>query len=355
MARSFVFLLFLLALGLALAQGRLCVLADLTGTGAQDGDLFRKGAELALKEVGLPYAILDSQSSPQGAVTAASRALNQERCTALVGPSRSTTMRAVIPLLKEANRAVAFTQATSVLLTQEGRGYVFRLAASDAVSSKAFAQVAEELGAKRLAIIYSNDAFGRGLYELFRGETRSEIVVAEAYTSGSRDYTAQLLKARGAELLVIFGTFSEDAAALARQYRDLGLRVPVLANKVFITSVTQQLAGSQLDGFYVIADFYEGANPQAIRFGRNFRMAYGLAPDPNSSGGYDGVKVYAEALRRAGKPDLEEVRKALLGLKNYPITAGLLSFREDGEGIFEVSLLRFQGATARFVKQVRVR
>lgn len=162
MARSFVFLLFLLALGLALAQGRLCVLADLTGTGAQDGDLFRKGAELALKEVGLPYAILDSQSSPQGAVTAASRALNQERCTALVGPSRSTTMRAVIPLLKEANRAVAFTQATSVLLTQEGRGYVFRLAASDAVSSKAFAQVAEELGAKRLAIHIQQRCFRPG-------------------------------------------------------------------------------------------------------------------------------------------------------------------------------------------------
>jgi len=49
----------ILALGVvfltvALAQAKVCVLADLTGVGAQDGDLFRKGAELALKATGLP-------------------------------------------------------------------------------------------------------------------------------------------------------------------------------------------------------------------------------------------------------------------------------------------------------------
>lgn len=342
---------------LAHGQARVCVLADLTGVGAQDGDLFRKGAELALKETGLPYSVLDTQSSPQGAVTAASRALNQERCTALVGPGRSTTMRAVIPLLKESREAVAFTMATGVILTEEGQPYLYRVAASDATASQAFARVVLELGARRLAVIYSNDAFGRGLYELFRAALgdRGVFVAAESYTSGTRDFTPQLLKGQGADLLVAFSTFSEDAAALARQYRELGLEMPVLANKAFVTTATLRLAGRDLDRFWVITDFYEEANPQAVRFGGAFRSAYGQAADVNAAGGYDSVRIYGEALKLSkGDAKFAKIRQALLSLKNYQAVAGKLSYRLNGEGIFELSLLRLEGAQPHFLKVVEV-
>src|SRR5262249_4481224 len=67
-------------------------------------------------------------------------------------------------------------------------------------------------------------------------------------------------------------------------------------------------------------------------FVKNYKAKFGNEPEAYAVYGYEAVKVFLEALKKVGKKDREELRKAVLGPKDFDKGAlGKWSFDADGD------------------------
>ncbi|MCP4246827.1 MAG: amino acid ABC transporter substrate-binding protein, partial [bacterium] len=141
------------------------ILVPLTGFLSLEGTSQRNGAELALADAAaksaLAYDISDTGTSPEVAVNAFLRAMDEDDVRAVVAPMLGTQMLALLPLAAEFKMPLLTVSGTASI-TEQGNPYVFRFFPGDAVVKRAHARYAvEELGAKRPAVIFQTTAYGQ--------------------------------------------------------------------------------------------------------------------------------------------------------------------------------------------------
>ena len=146
-------------------------LIAMTGEAVEAGKYQRQGAELAVEKVNaaggingrkLVVVYEDDQNTNPGAVSALQKILEDKEIVFVVGPSRSTQVKALLPTINESKVPVAFG-GTNYDLTHSGSEWVFRFRPHDGMSAKVMAKyLVEELGQKKIAIVHSSDAFGAG-------------------------------------------------------------------------------------------------------------------------------------------------------------------------------------------------
>src|SRR5690348_17162084 len=169
--------------GLALAQPLLAQaqpikifgLVELSGTGATSGTNFNDGVKLAVKEINaaggilgrkIEYTASDTQSQPQVAKALAIKAVD-DSVYVVMGPvfsgsilvSMSETQKAHIP---------NFTGGEAAAITQQGDPYIFRTSFTQTTAMPKVARyLSDTLKAKSVAIIYTNNDFGKGGRDVF--------------------------------------------------------------------------------------------------------------------------------------------------------------------------------------------
>jgi branched-chain amino acid transport system substrate-binding protein len=143
--------------------------------GTRGKDLLR-GAELAAEELnasgykiaGKPVKVEVVNFDDKGEIDDAAegaRQLLSQGVHAIIGPQNTPQVAKAIPVIAEAGVPHLYT-GTSPGLNKLGRGNTFRLLATDDLQSKAAASfVAETLHGQRVAIIYEDTDYGRGLNE----------------------------------------------------------------------------------------------------------------------------------------------------------------------------------------------
>ena len=124
----------------------------------------RNGALLVasqLKDVMLKPDVLDTQATPEAAVTAWERVMGGATSPAVVGPILGTQMLALLPLAEERGVPLLTISGTA-RLGELGNPWFFRFFPSDATVKVAHARyVVEKLSAKRPAVIYQSTAYGQ--------------------------------------------------------------------------------------------------------------------------------------------------------------------------------------------------
>jgi branched-chain amino acid transport system substrate-binding protein len=355
--------------GLAIAgeQIRIGFTPPITGGSAAEGALQVKALKLALKDINesggvngkqINLIYVDNQSTNPGALAALQRAVEQEKVLALVGVVKSTQILAMSDAIK--NYAIpVMIGGTNATLTRQGNPWLFRVRPDDSVAAAAMVKyVKEDTTLTKIGILHDADAFGTGgadLVEKGAKELGLTVVRRDKYTTGTRDYTAQLLalKGAGAEIMILYGTNPEDVAVIMRQYRQLGSPFKYLGSPSSGNKDALNLAKELAVGLLAVNDFTPGT-PEITRFADAYKKEFGEVYDAANAWSHDGLNILVNAIRKGGE-DRAKIREAILATQGYKGVLGTFNFTPNGDGLSAVSICEIQpGNQFKLVKVVNV-
>jgi branched-chain amino acid transport system substrate-binding protein len=306
------------------------------------GAMNRRGIELALDEINArperrnrPIRIIfrDDEGDGMRAAAIAQEFVDSSRVVAVIGHVSSGAMISAARVYDGHLAAVATTASTPALSGISS--WTFRVISSDSMNGLEIARFAMRLGRRRAAVLYENNAYGRGLIDAFQRGFRGEIVSADPISEGAnQDFEPYItyFKQRAPDLVFVAGTGASGVAFL-REARRQGLRSDLIGGDGWsVLAADTALA----EGIYVGAPFTaEDQRPRARRFVESFRKQYGMTPDGNAALAYDATMLLADAVRNAG-PDRARIRAYLAGLATsggYGGVTGAISFTPSGDPV----------------------
>jgi branched-chain amino acid transport system substrate-binding protein len=346
--------IFLLSLSLlqplaALAQPvKIFGLVELSGTGVTSGTNFNDGIKLAVKEINaaggilgrqIEYSASDTQSQPQTSKALAIRAID-DGAYVVMGPVFSGS---ILVSMAETRRAEIpnFTGGEAAAITQQGNPYIFRTSfTQSAAMPKVARYLKDNLKAKSVAIIFTNNDFGKGGRDVFVKaiEPAGIKVLADISTDpGQLDFSAAVLKAKQANADALFVyTNEEEAARCLRELKKQGYDKPIVGETVLTSQKVIELAGDAANGAVAHVGLTADAPIPAVReFAAKFEKEYGYKPDHNGIKGYTGMYIVKAVTEKIGKFDGKAFAKAMHGVKlsakQYPGVLMDVSFDQNGD------------------------
>jgi branched-chain amino acid transport system substrate-binding protein len=345
---------------------RIGVVSPQTGAAAQSGQFMRNGIALALDAINAKGGVLgrkietvvaDDQTTNPGAVLAFSKLASDASTVAFIGSIRSTQVQAMAPgVLKEGKPMMI--GGTDPRLTHQGNRWLFRCRPNDGYSAKTIADYGvHTLGHKKIALIYSTDAFGAGGREALTSELKAldiTPVVSIGYTNQQADFTPVVLQIRssGADLIASYFTYETDLGVFAKQLRQLGVQTQWLGSPSIIDTSALELAGPALYNTFGVADYTVDATPASKSFATAYQDRFKGVPDNQSSWAYDAMNVLAMAIASAKSTDPESIRTAILAIQGYKGAEGEYDFDANGDGLHGYAVVRNQEGKVTFIKYV---
>jgi branched-chain amino acid transport system substrate-binding protein len=210
--------------------------------------------------------------------------------------------------------------------------------------------VIEKLGAKKAAVLYDvaseapksqADQFRQTFTEL-GGQT----VAFETYTTGDRDFSAQLTKIKSAGPDIIFlPAYYNDVGLIAQQARRAGINQPLVGSDAWSSPELIKLSGGAVEGDY-FANHYatDIATPTAKKFIDAYAKKYGNTPDDVAALTYDAMGLLFEALKKSPTLERKTVRDAMSAISDYSGVTGDIKFPPgSGDPVKSAVIMQVKG------------
>ncbi len=330
-----VVLLALLSVGITQAADtiKLAVMEPLSGNFKDIGERYLAGAEYAVQKINEQGGLLgkkveliavDSELKPDVASRKATNLILKDKVKYFCGGTGSSVGGAM-SVLCENNNALMFTwgmDAASLTGDKCSRNF-FRTGCNTDTHSFALAKWVADKGFKKVCTIAQDYSFGKEATAAFIKKLKelspSATIVAELYHPlGEKDfapYVTQII-ASGADI-IFTPNWGNDLTLLLKQGYQLGLKTKYacyyLNDETVIPAVGNDAAvvGSIASEIYMLTIPTE-ANK---KFVAEFHKDKGVYPAGMKGKGYMGVMFWAEAVKKAGKDDVDAVIAAWEGLK----------------------------------------
>lgn len=334
---------------------KIALTGPFSGGSAPMGVSTRDGAKLAIQEINAAGGITiggkkltievverdDEAKNERGALVAQELA-SMTDVVAVVGTANTGVNLAGDKFYQQAKKPrIISVAAGSAAMGQwikepnvvpKGELYMFRFSANDGVQSDVMLeQAVNRLKIQKLAILADDTNYGVSgrddLLARLKNMPNIEVVANEKFSIGSKDMTAQLLKAKasGAQALYVVG-IGPELAAIANGMNKLGLKVPMLGSWTLSMGNFLDNAGAAANGAMMPQTFIqEDYTKRAAAFNAAYTKQYKVdrIPSPVSAAqGYDSVKVLAAAIEQAGSTDGKAIKEALENL-NKPVEGAI--------------------------------
>ena len=307
------------------------------------GRMNKQGIELALAEInakggvrGRPLKIVERDDEGVGSKAAAiaGEFVGNRNIVAVVGHVTSGAMMAAAPVYKQGLVAAIATTASSPDLSGIS-DWAFRVITSDSANGIDMARFATARGFHRVAILFENNSYGRGLAESFRRAWNGQVVSLDPIPSdGKSDLEPYVsyLKVRSPDLVFVAGTDASGRAFLQEARRQRLTTAYMGGDGWTPLALDTALA----EGIFVGAPFSaEDPRSEAQEFVRAYRERYQEDPDGNAALAYDATMLLANAIEHVG-PSRAAIREWLAGLafsEAHPGVTGPIAFRPSGDVI----------------------
>jgi len=340
----------------------------LTGGEAAFGNSTLQGAQLAVEEINAAGGVLgrkiklhveDDQGRAEEAASVATKLITSTGVVALIGENSSNQSLAAAPIAQQNKIVMISPSSTNPRVTQAG-DYIFRVCFTDPYQGKALATfVRKNLNATNVAILLDkkND-YSVGLAEFFTKEFEplgGKIVAEQSYSGGDTEFRPQLTTIKAAKPQVLFlPGFYTDVGQIAIQARDIGIEVPFVGGDGWDSPSVIQIGGKSVENSYFSDHYFVGeARPLVQKFVAELRKRHGRTPETNAALGYDAVRLWAEAVKRAGSLDPQKVRDAVAATKNYEGISGTITMGPTRDPIKPVAIIRIEGGEMKFEAWVK--
>ncbi len=338
-------LCWMLILGLVISLGMLgCakkekelkigIITPLTGDVASWGEMQRNATELALekvKDLKIKVIFEDDQATPKIGLNAFNKLVAIDKVPIVVGSPASNVTLTIAPVANEKKTILLSSGSTATEVGKAGP-YIFRIMPSDEVQSSIMADWASQLDYKKIAIVYVENSWGRGLMEGFKNDflrKAGQILTIQSTEQDTTDYRGQLLKIKVANPDAIYAPlYTKGAGLMIKQARELGLKQQILGADVYGAPELITAGGSAVNGV-LYTTFSEYHGPEYQEFASRYKEKYGKTPETYTTYCYDAFMIAVEAIRRISKgADINgpNIRAELLKINNYRGVTGVTSF-----------------------------
>jgi branched-chain amino acid transport system substrate-binding protein len=318
-----------------------------TGPAAFLGDPEQKTLELYVERTNAAGGVLgrklelvsyDSAGDAEKARTYARRLIEQDRVDVIVGGSTTGETMAVVPLAEAAGMPFV-SLAGAVVIVEPVKKWVFKTPHTDRMACEKIFVDMRARGATRAALISGSGGFDKSMRaECLKvaGKHGVAIVADETYGAGDTDMTAQLTKIKNAAGVqaVLNAGFGQGPAIVTKNYRQLGLKVPLYQSHGVASKQFVKLAGDAAEGVrlpaaaLLVAETLPDTDAQkkvVVAYKRAYEERFKQEVSTFGGHAYDGLMLALEAMRRAGSTEKAKVRDALESIRGYMGTAGVVN------------------------------
>ncbi|WP_448334910.1 ABC transporter substrate-binding protein [Bellilinea sp.] len=340
---------------------KVAILAPLSGPVPTFGVSTRDGALMAIDEWNAKGGVLgmkivpiveDSQCTPDPAVNAANKVIDQDGVKFIIGEVCS---KASIPVSEIANSKGVIQispTSTNAQVTVDANGnvkpYIFRACFIDPFQGYVGAKFAiDKLGAKTAFVMLdqAND-YVKGLatefsknFEMMGGK----VVGTESYTATDTDFSVILGKIADAKPDVVYlPDYYNIVNLVTKQAKEKGINVPFVGGDGWDSPDLD--LNSAAGGFFTNHYSPDDPRPEVV----NFLKAYGdkykdesgnpKVPDALAALAYDAANVLLQAINDAGTTDTAKVKETLEKI-TYKGVSGTITFDANHNPIKSAALL----------------
>ncbi len=325
------------------------ILVGLAGPFSQDrATSMLQAAELAVREINagggirgqpLQLVVLDDSANADVTLRVARELYDNSDVIAVVGHlTSSSTLAAASVYGSGTNPIVQISPSASSPFITDAGPHTFRVCPSDLVHGSRLAEWARaQLGAERVAILYQNDDYGRGIRATFAAsflELGGSIVSEDPYVDEIPSFGPFLQRVRqrgGADVLLVAGTRA-SSSRIAAALGTVGMSVRILGGDGLVgIGQTTMAEGTTISTAYLP----DRPGDRNSDFVRAYRAAYrNELPDYRGAGTYDILHLLAQAMEAVG-PDRGRIRDyvARVGRDIEPFegVTGPIAFDENGD------------------------
>lgn len=328
------------------------VISYLTGAGAAYGESIRQGLELARDEINakgkvkIDLVFEDSKGEKNEAINAANKLIHKDNVLAILGPTLSSEMFAIGPMVNQEGVPIMGTSLTVEGITEIG-DYVFRNSLPESAAiPQSIKRAKAKYNLKKVAIMYSdnNDLAVSGYKTIQQTlkEEGIEVLGVETFADKNTDFSAQLTKIATLkpDAIMVAGLYQE-AALILKKARELGINVPVVGNNGFNSPQLIKSAGAAADGAVVASPWFPGKeDPKVKKFIADYKAKYNKEPDQFAAQAYDALQIMAIALEKSGSTtDRKKLREQLAAVKDYDGVTGKFAFDAKRNPAMDVNVL----------------
>jgi branched-chain amino acid transport system substrate-binding protein len=317
---------------------------SLTGDNASFGTSQNNGVQMAVQEINDSGGVLgkkinlivEDNETKQGETTTIVRKLiSQDHVVALIGEVASSKSLEAAPIAQEAKIPMIATAATNPRVTQTG-DYIFRVCFIDDFQAQVIARfVLEKLQKKKVAFMTDvKQDYSVGLTNFAKDyllKHDGQVVKEQSYSSGDKDFRAQLtdIKAANPDVIIITGYYPE-AALIAKQARQFGIKATFVGGDGWDGSSLIPVGGKAIEGAFYSTHFsVDDKSPAVQEFVTKYKAKYNALPDAFAALGYDAAKLLADAIKRAGGTESQKLRDAIATTKDFPGVSGKITINAE--------------------------
>jgi branched-chain amino acid transport system substrate-binding protein len=341
--------------------------ASLTGGTASFGQGSHKGTQMAVDEINASGGLLgkqvklvceDDQSKAGEAATVVRKLISRDKAVAILGEVASSRSLEAAPICQQSKVPMISPASTNPKVTEVG-DYIFRICFIDPFQGTVVSKFALSRGWKKAAVLTDvKQDYSVGLSQFFKehfAKNGGTIVSEQSYSSGDKDFKAQLTSIKGAapDVIVASGYYTESGL-IALQARELGLPVPMLGGDGWDSPSLVEVGGKAMEGNFFSNHFSdEDQSPLIQDFLKRFQAKYNLQADAMGALGYDSMMILADAIKRAGTTEPAKLREAIAATRDFPGVTGKISLDDKRNANKPAVMLEIKEGKFRYVETVQ--
>jgi branched-chain amino acid transport system substrate-binding protein len=304
---------------------------ELSGAGAVSGTNFRDGMLMAIDEINakggilgrkIETPLLDTQSDA-GTSRAQIQKVLDNKPYVILGPVFSGSVLVDMMLTQQAE-IPEIVGGEAAAITQKDDPYVFRTSFGQQFSMPKIANyIRDGVKAKTVAVLWVNNDFGKGGRDNFIKEMKArdiKVVADVATESGQTDFSADVVKIKGANADAIFVyTNEEESARFLKEAKKQGIKAPLIGETTLLGQKVIDLAGGAADGVRGHVGLTVDAPIPAVQeFAAKFKKRFNYVCDHNGIKGYTAVYFIKYVTEKMGKFDSKGFAQTAHGLTITP-------------------------------------
>lgn len=319
----------------------------LTGEVASYGQKAKRGIEMAVEDQNVKGGLLgrqivvdfqDDRNDKKEAVGIMTKFATIDKVPVVFGSAGSGVSLAIAPIANRNKVILISPISSSSKLSTEGGDFFFRTVPADDLQAEVLSRWVFESGAKRVAIVYTNNSWGKPLSEGFQQKFETlggQVLASEGVQENTADFRTIITKLQEIGKLdaVVSPTYPKEGGIFVRQVKELGLNIPLFGGDNWGSPEFRNIAGDAAEGVFYTAPS-KSTSPAFKDFAQRYKAKYGEEPDVFGAYSYDAAMSIIKAIEKIGATDSSKIREALLGV-SFTGVSGEIAFRSNGDLLSE--------------------
>lgn len=304
-------------------------LLTLSGSQAITGESAKKGIELYLsqhnnmvgdRKVTIKYE--DDEGNPQTGLRKYRLLMDTNKSDVVVGPILSNVVYALRDEVEKTKKILmVITAAANDISWDKKSDYIFRTSLSNWQSGTPLGAYSVKNIGKKAFIVALDYPAGHEVATAFKDAFTAAggEVIQEAYPAlGKNDFAAFITQIQQAKPDFVYAFIpGADGIRFIQQYKQFGLQgqIPLTSSGEFSDVLVTEPTGADAEGIVSSIQYFPGLDNEINKkFVADYQSKYGALPNLYAVYGYDAMQALAEAVKKAGNVNSEDLKKALQGI-----------------------------------------